>query len=71
MQFTTWLSNYDSPILEILTVYNTIYHFQTNVQSKRMNRTLLAAIQNYITPRSSDWHAFKDAFTKITHGEYR
>ena len=52
-------------ILGIKNVFTTTYHPQTNGQTERFNRTILAALHPYTAEHPKDWDLFTDA---LTHG---
>ena len=54
-QFTSGFFRTVCRILGITKVFTTEYHPQTNGQAERYNRTLLAALRNYVSDSQRDW----------------
>jgi Integrase core domain len=49
--------------LGIAKVFTTAYHPQTNGQFERCNRTILAALRNYVSERQDSWDEYTPALT--------
>ena len=54
-QFTAAFSRNVCRILGIQKVFTTEYHPQANGQAERFNRTIMAAIRNYVSDTQRDW----------------
>ena len=54
-QFTATFFRNVCRILRIHKVFTTEYHPQTNGQAERFNRTIVAAIRNYVSDSQRDW----------------
>ena len=50
-------------ILGIEKVFTTEYHPQANGQAERFNRTLLAALRNYVSDSQKDWDEWLEPVT--------
>ena len=62
-QFTATFFRDVCRILGIHKVFTTEYHPQTNGQAERFNRTIVAAIRNYVSDSQRDWDEWLDPLT--------
>ena len=62
-QFTSRFFMHVCRILGIEKVFTTEYHPQTNGQAERFNRTLLAALRNYVSESQKDWDEWLEPVT--------
>ena len=62
-QFVSRLFQEVCRVLGIRNVFTTTYHPQTNGQVERFNRTILAALRNYVAEHPKNWDLFTDGLT--------
>ena len=62
-QFAVTFFKHVCRILGIQKVFTTEYHPQANSQAERFNRTIIAAIRNYVSDSQRDWDEWLEPLT--------